>query len=267
VRPAVHQFTEDAEKLLARFAVATVQDRHVDRARRNAGLGFFAALAVGVVLLFWLPALAALLGVVAVVCAVLWFRWKGRDIENRKLETVLKLLRILRADIPRDKPIALTVDLRGYAAGGEPTPRTWARFRRPPIVHYRHRWLQLRCRLADGNVVRIGVTDVVKSKQKRKKTVVTWGGDLSLAIRLAPQYAPRAAEIGEALHAGPAKSVGVRVVSARTRRARRGRDVEPWVVARLRAPRAGAPAVNADTVLGVLRWAYAAIAGARSRRR
>src|SRR5262249_49019877 len=119
VTPGIVKLDARAEALLTRFSAAWVHDKAVERtAKRFIWLAvacvIVAIVSIGV---FRAPVIGVPAGVLLVVFAVLAFRYHRLDIEDRKLQTVMRVLKMLRADIPRDQRVALTVDLRPFTAG------------------------------------------------------------------------------------------------------------------------------------------------------
>jgi hypothetical protein len=253
VKPAVHRLEDTVEALLSRFAAAIVTDRAVGRRRRLFGWAALVSLPITVA-----PALLGGLAGAAVALAlgiasfVLWLAYRRREIEDRKLATVLRVLRVLRADIPLGERIRLTVDLRSHRAM-PPVEKKGA------VSKYRQAWLSMRVRLADGNTVGLAIVDGIKRKQKRKRTKETAQSRVVISLRLAKRYR-QMGPLGRRLEsrdAPPGLSVSAVKVAGRDGRA---------VVVALRTPAtisAAGPLADGDTLLGALRWLYAAISVSR----
>ena len=264
--PGVFQLTETVDGVLAHLAVLAVYDRGIERLRRLFG---WLALACAPAVLFFLvneslrdrTRLLGALGAVA-LAAVLVVRWRvyrRRDLDDRKLASMLRLLRVLRADIRRDEGVVVSADLRRYTA----LP---AAMKQGAVSRYVDRWLVLMVRLADGNALRLVVTDHIKRKRKRKRTAERGSSSIALSLRLAKRYRPTE-PIAAALTAGRAPA-GLIV---RQRQVTAGAGARPGAAAavlrlRLRTSTAGGAAMvlaDADVLLHALRWAYSAIAAAR----
>lgn len=287
--PGVYQISETADSALGRLAVLAVYDRGIERRRRLCG---WLTVACVPALLFFLvnDSLDDWTRVVGLAAALalgsfLFVRWRvyrRRDLDNRKIATLQRLLRVLRADIRRDERVALAVDLRPYTA----VPPV---LKQGAVSRYRHRWLVLAVRLADDNALRLSVSDRVKRKRKRKGTAERGTSAIALTVRLAKRYRP-IEPIAAALRAGrpPVGLVasqrqvtdGAAPRPAAGRAGRPGKGGAPPSAAPpsiaaagpiirlgLRTSNAaGGPALalaDGDMLLHVLRWTYAAIAAAR----
>jgi hypothetical protein len=265
VTPGIVRLDARVEAVLSRFSVAWVEDKAVERkAKRYTWLavacavltvvvmGVFGALVVGV------PA-----AVLLVVFAVLAFRYHRLDIEDRKLQAVMRVLKMLRADIPRDQRVALTVDLRPYSAG--------QRVKTGMVTRYEHRWLDLTTTLADGNTLSLGVIDRIKEKRKRKGTRRVDHSDVRIAVRFAKRYRP-IGPIADALrghapgagHPGPfMPGVEDRSPEAERRLEASYRTRKLQGAAPAAAPRGWDGLATADTLLATLSHVYRGIARAR----
>jgi hypothetical protein len=253
--PGVVKLREPADAIVSRFTVAWVHDKVIERTMRRlrwAGLASVVIAAGSVVATIVLerPPLLLIAATALAIAIALGLRWKAYDrldIDDRKLRTVLRVLRILRADIPRAERVALTVDLRDYDAPG----------RTPAGSHFTDDWFRLTTRLADGNVVTLSLTDRIKRKIKRKGRVrIAAHTRLRVALRLAKPYRP-AATLAAALRHRSARDglilAGITAPAA-------NRLVAAW-----RSPRlpflAALPA--GDALLGALAAVYAGLAAAR----
>jgi len=279
VDPGVYQLSETTDAALGRLAVLTVYDRGIERRRRLCG--WLTVPCVPALLFFlandslddWtrLLGLAATLGL-GILLFVRWRVYRRRDLDNRKIATLQRLLRVLRADICRDERVALAVDLRPYTA----VPPL---LKQGAVSRYRHRWLLLAVRLADDNVLRLSVSDRIKRKRKRKRTAERGSSAIALTVRLAKRYRP-IEPIAAALGAGRAP-VGLQVRQRQVTggagpppgaAGRRGATVQtatgggPVVRVGFRTANAGGTAMilaDGDMLLHVLRWTYSAIAAGR----
>ncbi len=146
--------------------------------------GILAAANLASGLLWLIP--AALLAV-AIFFFVKMSQASDFDLDDRKLETVVKLLRMLNADTPQESEVTVDIDFRSYKKGGEKLkdekPAPWQQ-----QLAYEHSWLGLRGVLMDGNRYDLRVTDLaaVKKKTKRKYTKVKERirSRLDIALRL-----------------------------------------------------------------------------------
>jgi hypothetical protein len=200
--PGVAKLRDSADTIVSRFTVAWVEDKALERKKRQlvwimVGLGAAAFISI-VTIAFFHAALHLAVAAAAVGLAVATgFRWRAYrrlDIDDRKLQTVLRVLKILRADIPRTERVHLSVDLRDYEATAS---------KPGPIAVFTDAWFRLTTRLADGNVVTLMLTDRIKRKTKRKGRL-RFGArsQIRVAVRLAKQYRP-AASIASRLQARP----------------------------------------------------------------
>jgi hypothetical protein len=182
-----------------------------------------------------------------------WRYYERYDLDDRKIVTARKVLRILRADIPRDALVSLTVDFRVHTRGARQE-------RNGPVTKYEHAWLALETPLADGNVVRLGVTEYVKRKVKRRATREQWQTYVEVGLRLAKLYGP-ATEVQTHMRQRPAPApfqlLRIRNGSAGGRENRLSAELCTRV-----APNRG-QLIGGDELLAVLRWAYAGLAEAR----
>lgn len=209
--PGVVKLREPAGAIVSRFTAAWVEDKAVERRARRFGwiaaaLGVIAVASVVTMGLLHAAlhlAVAAVAVVLAVVMAVRWRAYGRLDIDDRKLQTVLRVLKILSADIPRTERVSLSVDLRDYDATPKPGP----------VAVFTDAWFRLTTRLADGNVVTLMLTDRIKRKAKRKGRVRLGArSQIRVAVRLAKQYRPAAA-IASRLRAGD-RGGGLRLAGA-----------------------------------------------------
>lgn len=206
--PGVQQVRERADTLLTRLKLLDRHDKAY-RGRRNAWT--LAAIGAGIAgILTTIAANATHVGpsgaavfVVTVLlvlgCVVQAVRYHRLDLDDRKITLAIQLVTMLRADIAAKDPIAMIADLRSYRRGGTIVERAGS-FLGDHVRKYRHAWLTLRARLADGNVLDVRVVDRVTRRQKRKshggktkyKTRVRGRTDVRIAVRLAKRYRPAA---------------------------------------------------------------------------
>ncbi|HTO11580.1 MAG TPA: hypothetical protein VMQ51_08405 [Candidatus Binatia bacterium] len=263
--PGVVRLAARADALLSRFSVAWVEDKAVERRARRCT---WAAVACALLTVVSMGAFGALViavpaAVLLMVLAVLAFRYHRLDIEDRKLQAVMRVLTVLRADVPREQRVALTVDLRRYGAG--------ERVKNGRVTRYQHRWLELVTTLADGNTITLEASDRVKEKRKRKRTRTLASSDVRIAVRFAKRYRP-IGPIADALrgHAPGTGRPGPFTPGAEDR----GPQAERQLQASYRTRPAEGTAAGAgphgwdglatgDTLLSAVRHVYAGIARAR----
>jgi hypothetical protein len=260
-----------AQQLLGDLDLAQAQDkiaeRQKDRWRQLGCLG----IAVAFLSIFGLALSNAALAVTVagVVVGVAGFVVAGRrgrfDVDDRKLGSARRLIRVLQADIPASWPIGLTLDLRPYDKAGPPVEEDKAARRR----RWEQTWLELRANLADGCSVVALLRDEVsrKEKPKRKRTKVAerFATEATVKLHLARQYGDAEALVSR-LQAAPQGHEWT-VVSCR------GRGRALWLTV---APPTGLRVSNrsttvrgmdkladGDTLLQALHWVYGEIAASR----
>ncbi len=172
----VHHFENKPTPLLRRFEAAQVTDKEAERKLRlfRVGcVGFAVATAASFFLAInypWLFALSALLLTVVVVFAIQARKYTQYDLDDRKLETVVRLLQMLRVDTPPDEDVKLAVDFRDYRKGGKQLSRQSSGvFNSETSYKYSHGWLDLSGILADGNGFRLAVTESIYRKERKKR--------------------------------------------------------------------------------------------------
>ncbi len=272
MKKILHRLSEPADQLLARLEAAATRDDAAEK-RVKIGCAMAITMAIGGFfgLGYWSDQVGSkwpFLGLLALV-PVLWFiaREQGHDVDDRKLEAAIELIRTLRADVPAAEPIQLLLDFREYNQAGtkrvDPNaPRAKAKSGQPE--KYLHKWLEVRTTLADGTAVDAAITDRVsrKSKPKRKYTKVkeTFVSDVSLLLRLDKRYGPAEQVIPRLGHHPDLAWCNERVKRGRGRRlclavrtpaARRsnGRGSSAQFQG---VPRLG----SGKTILAMLSWAY-----------
>lgn len=267
--PGVYTVRDRAEPLLTRFGLAVIADKAVERRAKTFRWLTFLLGVPGLVGLSVFPATPwlalPLAGLVAgIVCAFRWRHYHTLDLDDRKLQAVLKLLRVLRADVPHREPLDLTVDLRDYRHGGRLLLREGSWFG-SNVKKYGHAWLRLGARLADGNRITVLLSDRVIRRQKRKsaggktkyKVVERCWSEVTVSLRLDKHYRPVERLVGRLRSRSAPVLLAVRSVSASPEGAR--------VDASLRTPVFTTPAALADgdVVLSAIRWLYGGLAEAR----
>lgn len=261
MEPGVVQIAETAEQLLARVAALAIHDRGIERRRRLCG--WLSLVCLPVVLFFLLNdslrdgtravGSATSLGAGIALFAG-WRVYRRRDLDNRKIAAVERLVRVLRADIRRDELVHVTADFRSYTALTPLSRQGWTK-------RYRDRWLLLSVRLADDNALRLAVSDRIKRKQKRKRVVEKGQSAIALSLRLAKRYRPIEPIAAALRAAAPPPGLFLRERQV-TGAAREGAMVRAGLrtLTTAQGPMALA---DGDLLLLAIRWAYGAIAGAR----
>ena len=268
MQPDIARFKEPVDRILARFTVAWVQDKAIERRARKylaVTLALGGVAAGGAIVAMsgaWGIArpvtVAAAAAVLAIVGGRGWRTLHRLDIDDRKLRTVMRLLRILRADIPRAAPVTLTVDLRRYV-DADPQPRL------ATVARYRHAWLTLTAPLADGNVVTLALTDHIKRKRKRKRTVEVCFTRIRLAARLSKRYRPVDGVLARLSPRVAPPPLRVLRVGRLAGRAGSPRASDARLRAVFESPRVGDVGAlpEADALLQTLGWLYGGLAAAR----
>jgi len=183
MKQGIYEFEGTPGEVISRLEAAQQEDRKAER--RGTGFGCGAALLffLGVGLLglstevSWLvwPGVACV--VATVVCIPLLFRADAHNLEDSRYLEPLHFLRVLRADLPPDRPVRLKVDFRDYplqALQVSRTPEGGGRTR----LTYRQPWMEFQGRLADGS--RLSLEAVRKAerlesyKTRRGKTRRRW---------------------------------------------------------------------------------------------
>lgn len=134
-----------------------------------------------------------------------YIRNKRKDIENRKLDSVIKLLQCVGEDIPPSAICELTVDFSDYRKGGVLISKEKKLFGPKQFV-YNHKWLTFAGKLFDGNKFELEVEQDVKRKEvpKRKYTKVKENitETASLKLRFNPEFYPAPAKVAENINKG-----------------------------------------------------------------
>jgi hypothetical protein len=270
MRVDAYRLKGTADVLLRQLEAADRSDHEAERkAKRFGRMGaLFLVLGVislpfsaGVQELFFLTAILVVAGIVSLVIRAKATKF---DLDDRKLDAALGLLKVLRTDISANEVIELGVDFRDYRAGGRLINKDGGWLSSLKVYDYEHDWFHITARLADGNVVSMSVTDEIsrKEKSKRKYTKVRerTSSDVSLSIKLregdAPSIrarlsgAPPGLAIKRLVGEGPhfrASFVGGQTLST----SGRGSSTQ------------GEP-LGGDALLGALLWVYGGIAPAKT---
>jgi hypothetical protein len=213
-------------------------------------------------------ALVFLIPGLLVVAGIVFFVKMGKlmkyDLDNRKVECAVGLLRMLRADTPVQSDVELDLDLREYAEGGKLVDdRTEAG--EVKVHRYQHPWLSLRGALADGTRYQLGVVETIHKKEKRKrkgrvKTKERTSGAVQLQLRPKPgKYGEQEAILAALQQAPPqaplslkgVRAAGPRIVASFAT----GQHVK--ITARRGSGEQGEEnIVKVDALLSALLWAY-----------
>lgn len=278
VAPGSERLRQRVEPLLARIRLMTARDRAYTRAARWWLVGAVLSLVVGVGLTIVVNETRALrrrvdpstvffafVPITVGVCGWQWRRYRRLDLDDRKLASVRRVLTLLRADIPLRDVVDLTADFRDCERGGQLVERSGS-WIGSNIKKYRHGWLTVRARLADGNAVVIAVTDRAIRRQKRKssggktkwKVVRRAYTDVDVSLRLAKPYRPATVITSQLRDPRP---VGLTL-----------QKLEPsvdgtWVHARFRSRTVQnlGELPGAEAPVAVLRWLYQGLAIAAQR--
>ena len=163
MKVAAYRLEDTAAGFLARFEATHASDKAAEKAIRRAKVTAIVAavctlpsclvgIGLGLELLLFKISLSIALGALA-----FWF-WKRRyDIEDRKLQAVVRVLKVLRADVPAQGKLGVNVDFRGYRRGGTVVKKEGGFFSSVKSKRYRHDWLQIQAPLLDGSRVQINV--------------------------------------------------------------------------------------------------------------
>ncbi len=155
MKKGIHEFEGTPGELIARLELAQQEDRKAERRGGVFGCGGALLFFLGVGLLglstdiSWLAWPGAFCLVGAVVCIPLFFRADSQDLEDLRYLEPLRLLRVLRTDLPADRPLRLKIDFRDYPWREFQVTRTPEGGGRTRLT-YRQPWLDFQGRLADG---------------------------------------------------------------------------------------------------------------------
>ncbi len=263
MRALEYDFQDTADGLVARLAAAASEDKEAEAKAKAWGAAAGFSILITILLVFANLFKAAGLAFVACIAALVFYNLtKAHDLENRKVEMAAKLLKMIKADAPAQEQISLKIDFRGYKEGGEVVDSksegigaTAQKFRDP--------WLALVARLADGNVVRLDVTDDVtlKSKRKRKYTKERerFASQVDLSLRLQSCYGDPTAIAERLKLIKPPRVFTLKGIRVNESRIHASFETRPMLT--VRSPRAPlmpdmSKALTAEDLLGVLMWAY-----------
>jgi len=207
-----YELTGKALPLLRRFEAAHGSDKEAEaRARKLGtwaalcGAGAFLSMFLGGFIaasfdtgLGLLPVPAFLVAVV--VLLVKRHKTKKLDLDDRKLDAVTRVLKMLSVDTPRESDVTLHVDFRDYQNGGTKTDEEKSGvFGSVKSMKYTHAWLRLGGVLADGTRYQLEVVDTVARKEKRKRKYTKVKERIRSAIQLQLRLRPNRYGSGEAV--------------------------------------------------------------------
>ncbi|MCP4040555.1 MAG: hypothetical protein GY731_01190 [Gammaproteobacteria bacterium] len=172
---------------LKMFKGPAVFDLYGDAARKFSGWLAVGGLIVLVLFLFfgatlldalglgggYMPLLGLLAGVV-ILCGIMYFVFKGKDLPNNLRDFVYPLIKIIGEDMKPDVPLHISLNLRG---GMDKEKRKDERnqsegtSRYPKILeqHYLDPWFSGSARLADGTSLKWRVVDRIRARKITKR--------------------------------------------------------------------------------------------------
>lgn len=273
-----YRFQSKLLPLLRKLEQAQADDAAAEKTIRKAGctgallffggiVGFFgSAFAVDA----GLPAFVFVVPAGMIVAAVVFFvkaaRLSKYDLDNRKLECAVGLLRMLRADTPQQSDVEMEVDFRPYKDGGKLVDQQKeSGFGGVRTFRYEHPWLSLSGALADGTRYKLAVVETVNRKEKPKrkgrvKLKERTKSSIQLQLRPKPGKYGEAAAVADVLkQTAPRPPLSLKSVRAAGPRVaavlETGQHVR--VTARRGAGEQGEENVlNTDALLSALLWAY-----------
>ncbi|MCU0241194.1 MAG: hypothetical protein MUF51_02075 [Vicinamibacteria bacterium] len=274
MRISEYRLADRADALLTALERAAGEDLTAERRRRIAGwiaalFGAAIFFSLFLIAIHWAFGLLTLLSVALFAAALTaYFLVKRHDLDDRKLGTALRVLKVLRADIAQAEKVSLRLDFRGYQAGGQLLSKEGLTGGQKNL-RYSHAWMELRTRLADGTFVRLAITDHVrrKEKPKRKYTKVNERTvcQASVVARLAKRYGDAAAIEARLKAAPPLPGLQLHALSAQNR-AVRATFATPAAVSqsgRNSYQQGLDKMANGDTLLAALRYIYSGLSPAR----
>ncbi|MBI5596219.1 MAG: hypothetical protein HY928_09050 [Elusimicrobia bacterium] len=190
---------------------------------------------------------------------------KSHDLDDAKLAALKRFLEVAGTDMPKDAPLSVDVDFRGYKDGGTVVGKEGGLFSSIKTYRYRHDWLSLSGSFADGNRFRLQVTDRVTRKEKSKRKYTKVRESRHSRVRLVLSVKDRWGGAAGAAAAAAAGKVGPHRparVSARGRIlvADWNAGLSKTMTGRYGSTTGNADGrVTADDLLGSLVWTYAAL--------
>lgn len=272
---------ETPDALLRRLQAAVCTDDRAEvmgrRARKSClvgGVGLIILIFVSMFLLAAWPAGAPWIGrflllwLVGFTVATLFFfsLSAGRDLDDNKLGALIKLVGMLRADVPYDQPLLVEVDFRSYRKGrGRRVTGFWRSFFGGQRIYaYQHEWLRLEARFADGTALSLRASDSVKRKEKDKRKRPTRVGErmrgaIELHLRLGKQYGDAVDAASRIVARGNPQSLTRTAAEGRGRNLRVAFRTGVWRRQQTGSGTSPTPQ-DGETMLRALRSTYAALA-------
>jgi hypothetical protein len=258
--------------ILRRFEAALVSDKDAEARAKKLGLwaipcfvGVFASLFL-LLASAWFLVLIPILLVTGITLLVKRSRAKRFDLDDVRLATVVRILRMLHVDTPEQSEVTLRIDFRDYMAGGEKTHEEKSGiFGAVKVMKFRHEWFRLAGTLADGTRYELGVIDCVGRKEKRKrkytKVKAATRSTVELQLRLrATKYKESVQSVADVLSAAaPPRPLAVKALAASGLRLRvvLQTPVHVHVKGRYAPTEVGAEnRLSGDMLLQTMLWAY-----------
>ena len=269
-----YEFHEVPDALVTRAAAIHASDKHAEKKTSQWGCGCLLAgafLVASVIMMddargdekttLWVG-IAALVAF-CVLALVKLVGHQKRDLDDRKVATLQKLVKVLRADLPADRPVRLRVDFRSYVDGGTKVSESGGRTG-PTSSAYAHEWLRVRGALADGTVADLALSEDIKRKEKpkrkRNKVKERITGEVTVSLRLGRQYGDAAAAAERLRSVQPPPGCTVSGVKGAGRRLHASLRTNTYMkLSSRRVNREEGKLPDADVLLQALRWTYRGI--------
>ncbi len=113
--------------------------------------------------------LTAVLFVAFITMVVITTRLSSQDLDDRKVDTAVKLFSVVGKDIPPKAKCSVMVSFQPYAKHGTLVSKDGGMFSTIVQKVYEDEWFLAKGSLYDGNKFQIGVKQTVKRKEKRKR--------------------------------------------------------------------------------------------------
>lgn len=262
-----HELKGTADVLLRQLEAAERRDNEAEKKAHRYGCLMAACILFGVVgvpaSIAFPPLVVVAVALIAgaVVFGVKRSREKTFDLDDHKLQTALRVLKVLRTDIPAQEVVTLKLDFRDYRVGGRQVSKEGGWFSSIRVYDYEHAWFDLDARLADGNVVSIAVRQEITRKEKSKRKYTKVRERVSSDVLLGMKLREGAAEDVRARLAGAPPGLAVRRLDgqgAHLRVALTGGEALTQK-GRYGSSTTGQP-LGAEALLGALLWVYGGIA-------
>jgi hypothetical protein len=200
--------------------------------------------------------------------AACWWQWHrcASVLDDRKLGTARRLLSELRGDMPAGEKVDVTLDFRATERGGRVVARAgWSL--RPNARVFRHTWLTMWLRLADGCTVATTLTDHVNRQEwwtdeQHTRTYQGYTG-VEVSLLLAEKHRPASVVAANATALPSVAGLELQTVAPS--------GDESTVSAHFRSLTVRATAADmldlpgAEAPLAILRWLYGGIPDASPR--